>query len=189
MPILRDGNWCYLFWSFYVFIHFVRKYMMKILLLPLDFYVLYIFIQHRVFILYYMQMLYFYFCCVFLHYRIFNFLWWNCIFMLVSFFTLLYIWHFMMILYFHRYYVFLHCYTFVLWCMISFYFFWFCVSTLYFLDHYIYVCILSSSKYSAVFLYAVRSFLGIIVFIFSLHFYESYIFLSFPFINLFFIFL
>ena len=143
----------------------------------MDFYVLYVFIQHRVFILYYiMQILYFYFCCVFLDYRVFNVLWWKCISMLVSFFYIIVYLMFYDDIVFSQILRFFHCYTFVLWCMISFYFFWFCVSTLYFLDHYIYVCILSSSKYSAVFLYAVRFFLDVIVFIFSLHFYESYIF-------------
>jgi hypothetical protein len=53
--------------------------------------------------------------------------------------------------------------------IVVFYFFQFCLSTMYFLDHYFYVCILSS-KYSAVFLYAVRFLLGVIVFIFSFHF-------------------
>jgi hypothetical protein len=45
---------------------------------------------------------------------------------------------------------------FMMYDIVLFYFFIFCVSIMYFLDHYIYVCILSSPKYSAVFLYAVR---------------------------------
>jgi len=114
--------------NFYVFIHFVCKYMMKILLLPLDFYVLYVFIQHRVFI----YVSFFFYIIVYLTFYddiVFS--------QILRFFTLLYL-------------------CFMMYDIVLFYFFIFCVSIMYFLDHYIYVCILSSPKYSAVFLYAVR---------------------------------
>jgi hypothetical protein len=111
------------------------------------------------------------FLCIFYNIIVYLMFYDDCIFMLVPFFYIIVYLTFYDDIVFSqilRFFTLLYL-CFMICNIVVFYFFQFCLSTMYFLDHYFYVCILSS-KYSAVFLYAVRFLLGVIVFIFSFHF-------------------